>query len=75
MDYVMPEIDGFEATKQIRALGYKGTIIALTADVLAGQTEMFTENGFDDIISKPVDIRQLDHVLNRYIREKHKNSV
>jgi CheY-like chemotaxis protein len=70
MDHMMPRMDGIEATKLIRSLGYTGFIVALTANALAGQEEMFLRNGFDDFISKPIDIRQLNSVLNRLIRDK-----
>jgi CheY-like chemotaxis protein/nitrogen-specific signal transduction histidine kinase/HPt (histidine-containing phosphotransfer) domain-containing protein len=69
MDHMMPRMDGIEATKIIRSLGYNRPIVALTANALAGQAEMFLENGFDDFISKPIDIRQLNVVLNKLIRD------
>ncbi|MCL2184659.1 MAG: ATP-binding protein [Treponema sp.] len=70
MDHMMPRMDGIEAVKIIRAQGYKKPIVALTANALAGQAEIFLNNGFDDFISKPIDIRQLNNVLNRLIRDK-----
>jgi len=70
MDHMMPRMDGIEATKLIRSLGYSGSIVALTANALAGQEEMFLNNGFDDFISKPIDIRQLNNSLNKLIRDK-----
>ena len=70
MDHMMPKMDGVEATKIIRGLGYRHPIIALTANTMAGQAEMFMENGFDDFISKPIDLRRLDAVLNKMIRDK-----
>ena len=70
MDHMMPKMDGIEATKTIRGLGYSRPVIALTANALAGQAEMFMENGFDGFISKPIDIRQLNLSLNKLIRDK-----
>jgi len=70
MDHMMPRMDGIEAVKIIRSLGYKKPIVALTANALTGQAEMFLNNGFDDFISKPIDIRQLNNILNRMIRDK-----
>ncbi|MDR2554293.1 MAG: GAF domain-containing protein [Fibromonadaceae bacterium] len=72
MDHMMPKMDGVEATKIIRGLGYKKPIIALTANAVAGQAEMFFENGFDGFISKPIDTRQLNEELNKFIRDKQK---
>jgi CheY-like chemotaxis protein len=70
MDHMMPKMDGIEATKIIRGLGYARPVIALTANALTGQTEMFMENGFDGFISKPIDIRQLNLSLNKLVRDK-----
>jgi len=71
MDHFMPVMDGIVTTKKIRELGYKQSIVALTANALTGQAEMFMENGFDDFISKPIDIRQLNATLNKLIRDKY----
>jgi CheY-like chemotaxis protein/anti-sigma regulatory factor (Ser/Thr protein kinase) len=70
MDHMMPKMDGIEATKIIRESGYTEPIVALTANAVAGQLEVFLENGFDDFISKPIDIRQMNAVLNKLIRDK-----
>jgi signal transduction histidine kinase/CheY-like chemotaxis protein len=75
MDHMMPEMDGVEAVQIIRneiGSDYARAvpIIALTANAIAGNRELFLEKGFDDFISKPVDIKQLDLVLNRWIRDK-----
>jgi CheY-like chemotaxis protein/HPt (histidine-containing phosphotransfer) domain-containing protein len=75
MDHMMPEMDGIEAARIIRneigsPYAREVAIIALTANAVAGNREMFLENGFTDFISKPIDIYQLDMVLNRWIRDK-----
>ncbi|MCL2283004.1 MAG: response regulator [Fibromonadales bacterium] len=71
MDHMMPEMDGVEATKIIRKMGYKRPIVALTANILIGQAKTFLENGFDDFVSKPIDLRQLNSALRRFIYDKH----
>jgi len=71
MDHMMPKMDGMEATRIIRGLGYMRSIVALTANAVAGQAEIFLSNGFDDFLSKPIDIRQLNVMLNRLIRDKY----
>jgi signal transduction histidine kinase/DNA-binding response OmpR family regulator len=71
MDHFMPKMDGVEATKIIRSMGYAHPIIALTANALTGQAEMFLKNGFDGFISKPIDIRQLNVSLNKFIRNRY----
>jgi len=71
MDHMMPEMDGFEATQLIRGMGYTAPIVALTANAVSGQSEKFLKNGFDDFISKPIDVRYLNIVLNKFVRDKH----
>ena len=71
MDHMMPEMDGIETTKKLREQGYKGVIVALTANAIVGNEEMFLSNGFDAFISKPIDIRLLNSVLNKYVRDKY----
>jgi len=75
MDHMMPKMDGMEATKIIRDLGYKDPIVALTANAVAGQLKLFLDSGFDEFISKPIDIRQLNAVLNKFIRNKQPAEV
>jgi signal transduction histidine kinase/DNA-binding response OmpR family regulator len=71
MDHFMPGMDGVETTKIIRGIGYQYPIIALTANALAGQVEMFLSNGFDGFMSKPIDIRQLNSALNKFVRDRY----
>ena len=71
MDHMMPLMDGVETTKRLRSSGYEGTIIALTANAIVGSADMFRQNGFDDFISKPIDIRQLNSILNKWVRDKY----
>ena len=74
MDHMMPQMDGMETTRKLRAMGYDGTIVALTANALAGNDEMFTQNGFDDFLSKPIDTERLDVILRKWIPEKKRES-
>ena len=75
MDHMMPKMDGIEAVKIIRDTGYTGTIVALTANAVLGRAEMFLENGFDGFISKPIDSRELNLILNEKIRNKKPPNV
>ena len=75
MDHMMPKMDGIETTQIIRNMGYNRSIVALTANAVVGQTEMFLNNGFDDFVSKPIDIRQLNVVLNKLIRDEYPPDV
>jgi len=71
MDHYMPGMDGIETTKVIRSLGYTKPIIALTANALTGQAEVFLASGFDGFIPKPIDIRQLNSALNKFVRDRY----
>ncbi|MDR2732008.1 MAG: response regulator [Fibromonadaceae bacterium] len=75
MDYMMPGMDGIETTKIIRELGYKGIIVVLTANAVVGADKMFRENGFDDFISKPIDIKNLDAIIKKYVRENSSEAL
>ena len=67
MNIVMPEIDGLEATREIRRLGYNNLkIIAITAYVFPGAKEMCIAAGMDDYIPKPVKIDDLAIALKKY---------
>ncbi|MCL2055276.1 MAG: ATP-binding protein [Oscillospiraceae bacterium] len=71
MDHMMPEMDGIETTQVIRSLGYKGVIIAFTANALVGNSDMFKKNGFDGFMPKPIDAVCLNEVLNQHVRDKN----
>ena len=73
MDHMMPGMDGIETANAIRALGTdyarKIPIIALTANAIQGTEEMFYSSGFQDFISKPINIMQLDSVIRKWIHK------
>ena len=71
MDHMMPGMDGIEATKRLREVGYTSPIVALTANAVSGQAEVFLQNGFDGFISKPVDVRELDSALRKFVKNKN----
>jgi signal transduction histidine kinase/CheY-like chemotaxis protein len=75
MDHMMPKMDGIETANQLRKMGYSEPIVALTANALAGHAEMFLNNGFNDFISKPIDLRRLNITLNKLIRDKQPPEV
>lgn len=67
MDLHLPELDGISATRQIRALGYSRTIIALTANAMAGDRERCLEAGCDDYASKPINRQSLLLQIDRHL--------
>jgi CheY-like chemotaxis protein len=71
MDHMMPKMDGIETTKRMRKAGYKGAIVALTANALVGNDEIFMQEGFDGFIAKPLDLQQMNEILIRYVANPH----
>ncbi|MDR1099700.1 MAG: response regulator [Treponema sp.] len=73
MDHMMPGMDGIEAAAIIRKEEEERNspkrvpIIALTANAISGMREMFLEKGFNDYISKPIEISRLDEVMAQWI--------
>jgi signal transduction histidine kinase len=76
MDHMMPGMDGVETTGRIRALGTDYAknipIIALTANAVAGNEQMFLENGFNAFLAKPFNVMNLDSVIQRWVRDRGK---
>jgi len=75
MDHMMPEMDGIEATRIIRNeidndIAKTVPIIALTANAIRGNEEMFLHAGFQAFLSKPIDINVMDAVIRQWVRDK-----
>ena len=71
LDYMMPEMDGIDTLKNIRALGISGLsmvpIAALTANAVSGAREMFLNAGFDEYLSKPIERDKFEKILREYL--------
>jgi len=80
MDHMMPEMDGIEATRIIREeinTEYAETIpiIALTANAIVGNEEMFLSKGFQAFIPKPIELPRLDAVVRQWVRNKEAEAL
>lgn len=71
MDHMMPQMDGVEALQQLRSdpegKNQTTTVIVLTANAISGMKEWYFSQGFDDYLSKPIDIRCLERMLVKYL--------
>ena len=79
MDVQMPEMDGFEATHQIREWEKSNDqhipIIAMTAHAMPGDRERCLEAGMDDYVSKPLQPKVLFAALDRWMRATDKTTI
>lgn len=71
MDIQMPRMDGHEATQALRAKGYSGPIIALTAHAMKEERQRCRVSGFTDFLSKPIQRDALIETLLRYKKMCH----
>lgn len=70
MDIMMPKMDGVETLlklKEENLIPEGTTMIALTANAINGAKERYLEAGFDDYLSKPIEVEELDDMFNRYL--------
>ena len=78
MDHMMPEMDGVEAMKLIRAAakerGKEAVVVALTANAVSGARDMFMKEGFDGFIAKPMNISEFEHVMLRVLARNSANT-
>jgi CheY-like chemotaxis protein len=67
MDCQMPEMDGFEATREIRKMETGHIpIVALTANAMEGDAQRCEAAGMDDYLSKPVKLQDFERILQRW---------
>ena len=74
MDFQMPEIDGLQATKQLRELGYRGAIIAVTAYGTRALEQSWLLAGCDEFIEKPLGKTQLIIAVTQCIAKVQETS-
>jgi CheY-like chemotaxis protein len=74
MDCQMPEMDGYDATREIRKHeppDRHAVIIAMTAEAMAGARDHCLNAGMDDYIAKPVRLEDLAVILNKSLQVEH----
>lgn len=68
LDHMMPEMDGIEVLHVLRKLeGYNiPPVVALTANAITGMKEMYLKEGFDEYLSKPINVSELNKLIKKY---------
>lgn len=73
LDHMMPQMDGIETLKKLRGESLNpnqnAIVVALTANAVSGSREMYLANGFNDYLSKPIQVDKLDEMLFAYLPE------
>ncbi len=70
LDNMMPVMNGVETLKKMQAekiLSEKTSVIMLTASAMAGMREIYLQEGFDDYLSKPIDVPELEKMLEKHL--------
>jgi CheY-like chemotaxis protein len=81
MDIQMPVMDGVEATKKIREweknnnVVFRVPIVAMTANTLKGDKEIFISSGMDDYLTKPFNVSELVRVLERIHKQIERKNL
>lgn len=73
LDHMMPEMDGIEVLHILKKLSKNfdvPPIVALTANAVTGMREMYLSEGFDEYVSKPINVNELNKVINKFFRRK-----
>ena len=75
LDHMMPGMDGIETLRELRfrrLVTPETTVIALSANAIAGAREEYLKAGFDDYLSKPIEMQSLENCLDDYLPEDKK---
>lgn len=73
LDHMMPDLDGIQTLKLLKQSGYfVPPVVALTANSYSGIKEKYTEEGFSDYLSKPINVKDLNKIINKYFNVEQK---
>lgn len=69
LDQMMPDMDGVETLKQLKKIdNFSTPVIVLTADAIVGVKEKYLSVGFNDYLSKPINVDELNEILKKYLQ-------
>ena len=69
LDDMMPKMSGVETLKKLKEInGFKTPVVALTANAIAGMKEKYLNDGFDDYIPKPIERKELNKIVVKYLQ-------
>jgi len=74
-DIMMPKMNGFDAAKKLRSLGYKKPIIAVTATFLTEDEGRCKESGIDDVLIKPIKFAEIQKALEKWLISGEQSKV
>ena len=67
----MPKMSGVETLKKLKEISdFHTPTIALTANAISGMKEKYLKEGFDDYLSKPIDRKELNRVIRKFLNTK-----
>ena len=74
---MMPEMDGIEVVHILRKLeDYKiPPIVALTANAITGVKDMYLREGFDEYLSKPINLSEMNRLIRKYFDKKEEDNL
>ncbi|HET9240030.1 MAG TPA: ATP-binding protein [Oligoflexus sp.] len=70
MDLQMPILDGMQTMKALRASGFEGVVMAVTAHALQGEREKCLQAGFDEFVTKPLQMPEVIEIIGNIIASK-----
>jgi CheY-like chemotaxis protein len=69
MDIHMPVMDGMEAAVEITEMGCPSPIVAMTANIMTNDLELYRQNGITDYLGKPFTSQELWRCLAKYLKQ------
>ncbi len=75
MDLQMPEMNGYEASRKIRDLGFEMPIVAITANALKGVKDKCLQSGMNDFMTKPIDVAAFINKITFWLNSEGESSI